>query len=219
MKKLFFLLLLIFGLGTSSFAGIFYEYHSIYCGSILELGPVGYIMWNPATIVKEPSHGLALIFTDQPYPDSLVYKSDYGYLGQDTFVVACAQATQITCDTGVYIISVIGCPPLFTFTEEHEISCDSTLVITGLGYPTWVFPEIIQEPAYGTAHLFMDSTLWHTLEYVAPPGFIGVDTVFGTTIHEKGAGHKRLLIFIIAFLYGNLNFYRKFRVPPKLRTK
>ena len=177
MKRLLFILLLLAGLQGSAVAGVFYEYYNIYCGSILELGPVGYPSWNPATVIKAPEHGQAFIFTDQPFPDSLVYKSDYGYLGQDTFMVACAHATQITCDTGIYIISVTGCPPIFSFTEEHKISCDSTLLISGLGFPTWVTPEIIQWPVHGTASLYMDSTLWHTLEYTPEPDFFGVDTI------------------------------------------
>ncbi|MCB9283460.1 MAG: T9SS type A sorting domain-containing protein [Lewinellaceae bacterium] len=183
MKKLLLLLLLVAGLQGIASAGVFYEYYNIYCGSILELGPVGFPLWNPAKVIKEPLHGQALILTDQPFPDSLVYKSDYGYLGQDTFIVACAHATQITCDTGIYIISVTGCPPILSFTEEHEITCDSTLTITGLGFPTWVTPEIVQEPAHGTAGLFLDTTLWHTLKYVPEADFTGTDTIVVDCAH------------------------------------
>ncbi|MBK7406954.1 MAG: T9SS type A sorting domain-containing protein [Saprospirales bacterium] len=183
MKKLILLLVLFAGLEISAIADTFYEYHTIYCGAILELGPVGYVVWNPATVIKAPLPGQAFIFTDSPFPDSLVYKSDYGYLGQDTFVVACAHANQITCDTGIYIISVAGCPPIQSFTEAHEIACDSTLLIPGLGFPTWVTPEIIQPPAHGTASLSLDSTLWHTLQYLPEADFNGIDTIVVECAH------------------------------------
>ena len=39
--------------------------------------------------------------------DSLFYQAAPNYEGVDTFIVACAHATQITCDTGIYIIETI----------------------------------------------------------------------------------------------------------------
>lgn len=106
MTKLIWTLLLTAILGESLHADAFIEMHYVYCGSILELGPVGYLNWNPATIVRPPEHGDVYLFTGDPFPDSLVYKSDYGYLDVDTFVVACARATQVTCETGIYIVNV-----------------------------------------------------------------------------------------------------------------
>ena len=183
MKKSPYLLLFLSFLGRAAFAGTFIETHYIYCGSILELGPVGYPTWATANLVQAPSHGQVFILTSPPYPDSLVYKSDYGYLGQDTFIVECAHATQITCDTGIYIISVIGCPPIQIFTETHAMTCDSTLLIGGLGYPTWVTPEISQPPSHGTATLLLDSSLYFTLQYVPMPNFNGLDTVMVYCAH------------------------------------
>lgn len=184
MKKLLLPLVLIAALSECLWAGSFIEDHYIYCGAILELGPVGYPTWNPASIVQPPEHGRVFIFTDGPFPDSLVYKSDYGYLGVDTFVVECARATQITCDTGIYIIHVIGCPPIFAFTETHEITCDSTLLIPELGYPFWVVPEIIQAPSNGQATILNLSSLDRdTLQYIPPPGFNGTDTVIVECAH------------------------------------
>jgi len=184
MKKTLFILFLLAGLGRTTHAGTFTEYHTILCGAIIELGPVGYLNWNPATVIKEPVNGDVFIFTNQPYPDSMFYKSDYGYLGQDTFIVACAHATQITCDTGIYIITVAGCPPLYVFTETHEIACDSTLLIPGLGYPVWVTPEIEQPPKHGTAYIQHVSSLdKDTLVYTPEPGFSGADTVIVNCAH------------------------------------
>ena len=184
MKKLLLPLVLIAALSESLWAGSFIEEHYIYCGAILELGPVGYPTWNQASIVRPPEHGRVFIFTDDPFPDSLVYKSDYGYLGVDTFVVECAHATQITCDTGIYIIHVIGCPPIFAFTETHEITCDSTLLAPELGYPFWVVPEIIQEPSNGQAAILNLSSLDRdTLQYIPNPGFSGKDTVIVYCAH------------------------------------
>ena len=171
------------GVETNAFSGVFYEYHTIVCGAVLQLGPVGYPTWNEASVVQAPAHGLAFIVETPSNPDSLVYKSDYGYLGQDTFVVACAHATQITCDTGYYIISIAACPPLQTFTETYEMDCDSALLVTGLGFPTWVTPEIVQWPLHGTASIYMDNSLWHTLQYQPEPGFNGIDTVVVDCAH------------------------------------
>ncbi|TAK44701.1 MAG: T9SS type A sorting domain-containing protein [Saprospiraceae bacterium] len=184
MKKILFPLLLLAGFGPAAQAGTFTEYHALLCGTIIELGPVGYPNWNPATVIKEPEHGQVFIFTNQPYPDSMFYKSDYGYLGQDTFVVVCAHATQITCDTGIYIISAVGCPPIFAFTETHDITCDSTLLVPGLGYPVWTTPKIEQPPQHGTATILSaNSADLDTLMYVPAPDFSGADTVIVTCAH------------------------------------
>lgn len=172
------------GLGGAAQADTFTEYHTILCGAIIELGPVGYLNWNPATVIKPPQNGKVFIFTGQPYPDSMFYKSDYGYFGQDTFIVACVHATQITCDTGIYIMTVAGCPPLYAFTETHDITCDSTLLVPGLGYPVWVTPEIEQFPNHGTATILSANAVdLDTLMYVPEPGFSGTDTVVVTCAH------------------------------------
>ena len=106
MRKLIYLLLFMVGWHVTALGGTFYEYHSINCGATLELGAVGFPSWITATVVKAPAHGQALILTGGPFPDSMAYLSDTGYFGQDTFIVACAHATQITCDTGIYIITI-----------------------------------------------------------------------------------------------------------------
>jgi len=184
MKSTLFTLMLLAGMGRTAQAGTFTEYHATLCGAIIELGPVGYVNWNPATVIKEAEHGQVFIFTNQPFPDSMFYKSDYGYLGQDTFVVVCAHATQITCDTGIYIISVVGCPPLYAFTETHDITCDSTMLVPGLGYPVWATPEIEQPPQHGTATILSaNAANLDTLMYVPEPDFSGSDTVIVTCAH------------------------------------
>jgi type IX secretion system substrate protein len=184
MKKTLFTLLLLATLGHLAQADTFTEYHAMLCGAILDLGPVGYPMWNPATVIKEPEHGQVFIFSNQSVPYTMFYKSDYGYLGQDTFIVACAHATQITCDTGIYIISVVGCPPLYAFTETHDITCDSTLLVPGLGYPIWVTPEIEQPPNHGSATILSANAAdLDTLMYVPEPDFSGLDTVVVMCAH------------------------------------
>lgn len=178
MRQLSLLLALAAALNGSLHAATFTEEYYLYCGAVVELGPVGYPTWNPPGIVRPPQHGTALIFTTAPFPDSLIYKSDYGYLGVDTFVVACARATQITCDTGIYIMHIVGCPPVNAFEETHHISCDSTLLVPGLGYPVWVSPEIIGPPSNGQAVILgADALTRDTLQYMPAPGFNGTDTV------------------------------------------
>ncbi len=87
-------------------AGSFTEHHTVACGSLLSLGRVGYPSWNPPSFVQAPTHGEAIL-TNVNSLDSLFYHAAPNYEGVDTFIVACAHATQITCDTGIYIIETV----------------------------------------------------------------------------------------------------------------
>jgi hypothetical protein len=87
-------------------AGSFTEHHTVNCGTMLSLGRVGYPTWNPATVIQAAAHGEATVSTINLI-DSLFYQAAPNYEGLDTFIVACAHATQITCDTGIYIIETV----------------------------------------------------------------------------------------------------------------
>lgn len=104
MKKQITLILLTISVQFAALAGSFTVYHTVTCGETLMLGAVGYPTWNEAIIIQAPANGVAGIIQGITSADSLVYLAATGYMGTDTFVVACAHATQITCDTGIYII-------------------------------------------------------------------------------------------------------------------
>jgi hypothetical protein len=104
MKNRIPILLLCMACQFAASAGTFTEYHTVTCGSTLQLGRVGYPTWNEASILQAPTHGIAEIITGLGLPDSLVFHAANNYTGVDTFIVACAHATQITCDTGIYIV-------------------------------------------------------------------------------------------------------------------
>ena len=87
-------------------AGSFTEYHTVTCGTVLQLGRVGYPTWNPAVLIQASTHGQAIVTTTNSI-DSLFYQAAPNFEGVDTFIVACAHATQITCDTGIYIIETV----------------------------------------------------------------------------------------------------------------
>jgi hypothetical protein len=103
MKKRIPILLLCIASQFAASAGTFTEYHTVTCGSMLQLGRVGYPTWNQAVVIQAPAHGEAIVQTIN-FVDSLFYQSAGNYSGVDTFIVACAHATQITCDTGIYIV-------------------------------------------------------------------------------------------------------------------
>lgn len=95
------LFLLLPGLIT---AQTFTETREIVCGDSVHVGQLGFPTWSMPTIVIEPAQGTAEITGDLWY--SLVYQSAADFEGLDTVVVACAHATQITCDTGIYIFHI-----------------------------------------------------------------------------------------------------------------
>ncbi len=104
MKKHLALLFLFGSLPFVASAGSFTENHTVVCGETLRLGAVGYPTWNEAQIIQAPANGVAGIVQGSTAADSLIYHAAPNYMGIDTLIVLCAHATQITCDTGIYII-------------------------------------------------------------------------------------------------------------------
>ncbi len=84
-----------------------------------------FTIWNMPVMVTAPSHGTATITGDTWY--SLIYQSAADFEGFDTVVVECAHATQITCDTGIYVFH-IGCQT-------------NTFNITSKATPVNIFPN------------------------------------------------------------------------------
>lgn len=85
-----------------------------------------------------------------------------------------------TCSYTYYIVSIV--PNNNSFTEVYNITCDSTLLIGQLGYPTWVTPSIIDPPANGNAAILTDG-LWSSLQYIPNSGFSGSDTIVVECAH------------------------------------
>jgi len=83
----------------------FTETHTIHCDSTLTIGQLGYPTWVTPTITSPPANGSATIVPDGLW-SALQYTPNPGFTGTDTVVVACAQATQLTCQTGTYIFNV-----------------------------------------------------------------------------------------------------------------
>ncbi|QQS29445.1 MAG: hypothetical protein IPM47_00390 [Sphingobacteriales bacterium] len=83
----------------------FTEIHEISCDSIIYIGDLGYPTWVTPTIIDPPSNGNATIVPDGLW-SALVYNPYQGFIGSDTVIVECAEATQITCQTGMYIFNV-----------------------------------------------------------------------------------------------------------------
>lgn len=83
----------------------FTETHTIHCDSTLTIGQLGYPTWVTPTITSPPANGSAGIVPDGLW-SALQYTPNIGFTGADTVVVACAQATQLTCQTGTYIFTV-----------------------------------------------------------------------------------------------------------------
>lgn len=84
----------------------FTEHIKIHCNDSVIREHLGYPTWNPATIIKKPHYGIAEIRDDSSLRQTLYYRPPIYFHGKDTLMVLCAKATQITCDTGIYLIDV-----------------------------------------------------------------------------------------------------------------
>lgn len=84
----------------------FTEQIKIHCNDSVIRNHLGYPTWNTATIIKKPYYGYAEIREDSSLRQTLYYRPPIYFHGRDTLMVLCAKATQITCDTGIYIIDV-----------------------------------------------------------------------------------------------------------------
>lgn len=124
--------------------------------------------------------------------DNCIAYMPYG-IGTDTImVIGCGDAPppmlytcngweqMNTCSHNYYVVSIT--PNDGAFTETYNITCDSTLLVEQLGYPTWVVPSIITPPDYGNATILTDG-VWSALQYIPNPNFNGTDTVVVECAH------------------------------------
>lgn len=84
----------------------FTEHIALPCDSTVLIPGLGYPTWNTPVIVLEPKHGAAILLGTGAFYDTLSYQPEAGFSGQDSVVVDCAHATQITCETGIYVFDV-----------------------------------------------------------------------------------------------------------------
>lgn len=84
----------------------FTEQIKMQCNDSVIRDHLGYPTWNPATLFKKPHYGYAEIREDSSFRQILYYRPPIYFHGKDTLMVLCAKATQITCDTGIYLIDV-----------------------------------------------------------------------------------------------------------------
>jgi len=76
------------------------------------------------------------------------------FKGSDTIVVLCAKATQISCDTGIYILN-INCNEVTNHTEVYNIKCadHATTYLSGFGVA-----QIKDGPKHGAAIIYRGFT-------------------------------------------------------------
>lgn len=84
----------------------FTQSHFISCDSTFVSDTLGYPTWNPPSIVQAPTHGTVQFLGDINFFPTFQYTPNSNFEGIDTVIVACAQATQISCTTGIYVFYV-----------------------------------------------------------------------------------------------------------------
>ncbi len=156
--------LCLFGQGT------FTQITNMGCGDSVQLGPLGYPFWNPPQIVEHAQFGNAT--TDSL--NVLTYQSVPYYAGTDTVIVACASATQLTCDTGIYIFNVSCATPANEFFSNNVL-CGDTICIDNLsGFGA---PSIAVGSTHGSASIYIAPTDGAGLCYTPDSDFEGTDFV------------------------------------------
>jgi len=165
-------------------AQTFTEVHPITCGDTVYIGNLGYPTWNVADIVRHPALGHAILLGDFIPANLLEYTSPPCVVGRDTVVIACAHATQITCDTGIYIFEMT-CPENIDPVYPTTLACNDSVYVDNLS--GWWAPEIIQHAQNGEARIILEPTDGAGVFYRPNPGFEGLDYVkvqinFGDTL-------------------------------------
>lgn len=151
----------------------FIETHSIACDSTLNITGLGYPTWAVPTIIDPPANGTATINTID-LMSLMSYTPNPEFSGIDTVVVECAHATQITCETGMYIFNVnCGAVNTYHFSESHIADCLSTTYIPlGCGNT----PTIMAQPENGIATILYGNAC-NYLVYMPFDGFMGQDSI------------------------------------------
>jgi hypothetical protein len=155
-------------------AQTFTETRDIICGDTSLVGSLGYPTWNPAQIVDLPAYGHAMLLGDFIEPNLLQYIAPLHFEGADTLVIECAHATQITCDTGIYVYNVF-CPDPVSTVFANLVHCNDSVYINNLS--GWWAPQVVVQAQNGHAEIILEPTDGAGLAYRPNTGFEGVDAV------------------------------------------
>lgn len=150
----------------------FIKTDTIFCGDSITYIGLGYPSWIIPEILIKPHNGYATIITDGVY-SKMQYKAPSCFKGADTIVVLCAKATQISCDTGIYILN-IDCKEVANQTNIYNIKCadSATTYLSGFGVA-----QITEGPYYGTFTMYRDLTDLDSLVYKPDSTFSGMDYI------------------------------------------
>lgn len=189
MQKAILVLCFIGSFGQSITAQTFTEVHAITCGDTVYIGNLGYPSWNVADIVTLPALGHAILLGDFIPANLLEYTSPPCVVGRDTVVIACAHATQITCDTGIYIFEMT-CPENIDPVYPTALACNDSVYVDNLS--GWWAPEIIQQAQNGESRIVLEPTDGAGVFYRPNPGFEGLDYV---KVQINNGGDTLLYLF------------------------
>lgn len=177
-------------ISSTSTGNTFTETHDITCAEIAFIEGLGFPTWATATIVEPAQHGIAEIIEGDAF-QYMEYTPYPGFLGVDTVVVACAHATQLTCDTGIYVFNV-SCDPSMYWHLNKSAICGTTANL-GDYVGSWGFaPYIFEQPAHGIA-----TVLGFTVFYTPNFGFTGTDTLYVGNVSGGPADEAINAIFVI----------------------
>jgi hypothetical protein len=145
---------------------------TISCGDSIIYKNLGYPSWIIPEIIRPPQYGDAVIKTDGVY-SSMQYQAPVCFKGIDTIVVLCAKATQISCDTGMYILN-INCKEVADQVEVKNMNCNDSVTsyLSGFGVA-----QITEGPFNGKAILYRGLTDLDSLVYYPDSIFSGMDYI------------------------------------------
>lgn len=145
---------------------------TISCSDSITYKNLGHPSWVIPEIIKPPQYGNAMIKTDGVY-SSMQYNAPPCFRGMDTIIVLCAKATQISCDTGIYIL-YINCNEVADHVEVHSLRCGDSVstYLSGFGVA-----QIAEGPFHGKAKLYRGFTDLDSMVYYPDSLFSGMDYI------------------------------------------
>jgi hypothetical protein len=155
-------------------AQTFTQHVKLNCGDSIFISPLGYPTWNDPKILKRPIWGHAILLGDFVAANNLRYSSPPCFAGNDTVIIQCARATQITCDTGIYIFEV-SCVNTLPDFSSHEVDCLDSIYVNDLN--AFSMPMIEEGPFHGTARIILEPTDGAGVFYTPMKQFEGLDYV------------------------------------------
>lgn len=144
------------------------------CGDTSIVGGLGYPTWSPPSIIDRPAFGHASLLGDFIEPNILQYIAPPHFAGSDTVVIECARATQILCETGIYVFD-ISCPEVIQPVYAGEVDCRDSVYMSYLS--GWATPVLIGEPQHGSAHIIVEPADGAGVMYSPDSGYEGLDWV------------------------------------------